>query len=344
MTVVLLVDGTRVLAERSEAPFVRFNINLPALEIRLISGFAAPADLTSSGDTRRLGVLLRGARWIRGEEVFDVPLDSPGFVDGFHPVENHGNGSVRWTSGDAGLPPQAIPAWSGPVVLELNIKEWDGSSLNTMQSPEASLLSRFESLGEDCDFSLTQRQYLVEPPLSLYRWGGAPVGDLIRGLLCRFDGLGDPETTELIWFHEQYFLRTPFVSMHTGCVKEQDDAGRQELLEVGRSTLRILRRKLLKDISRGDRIFVFKSLSGTIDQTQMLALHGALRELGPSALLCVQRTDDPHRAGTAERIAPGLYGGYLDRFLSSTDSREVRLAISAGWLAVCAATLALHTE
>ena len=316
---------------------MRFRVRLPAHEIRLISGSASPAELTGSPDDRRLGVLLRRLCWVKDGEAIEVPVDSPGFIDGFHRAEIHkpGDAPVRWTTGDAALPPALFPPWQGEVLLDVSLSEWRGSAHAASASAEARLLGAFEGLGEDCEFGLVQRRYLVEPPLSLYRWAGTPVDNLIRGLDSGFSGLGDPDQAELVWDGREYFVRTPFATMHTKCNVAQDEAGMAEVLRGACATLRILRRKLLKDIADARRVFVFKSLDPAFDGNGMRRLHASLRRLGPASLLCVKVARVGRRAGSAERLADGLYAGYLQRFSMVDPS-------FGQWLSICGGAMTLH--
>ena len=338
MTPYLLVDGARVAPETIQKPLLRFRLRFPAGEIRLISGAGSPAEVNGSRDTRPLGVLLREMRWSQEHATIDVPIDSPSFVDGFHVVETPKGqvGPVRWTTGNAGLPPDLFPPWQGDVLLDLSCGEWKGSALEPVVSSEAAVLSAFESLGEDCEFGLAQRRYLVEPPLSLFRWGGAPVADLIKGLDSNFAGLAEPDTTDLVWDGEEYFVRTPFVTMHTRCLVEQDEAGQAEILRCGQATLRILRRKLLRDIADANRIFVFKSRDRAFSAAEMYQLHDAMRRHGPASLLCVfLARPGGQLVGRAERLTEGLYAGYLDKFVIPNGPFHQ-------WLTICVETLALH--
>jgi hypothetical protein len=318
MTPYLLVDGTRVAPDAVENARIRFRLKLPAHEIRLISGAASPAELGGSSDDRRLGVLLRGMRWSRharqNAEAIDVPVDSPAFIDGYHAVEIHepGGGPVRWTTGDAALPPGLFPPWEGETELQLSLGEWRGSTHEAPPRAEAAVLSAFESLGEDCEFGFAQRTYLVEPPLSLLRWSAIRHEQLIRGLDSGFAGLGDPDRTELVWNGRDYAMRTPLLSTHTNCYVERDASGAAEILRVGRSTLRILRRKLLQDIADAARIFVFKSNAPELSETGMLRLHAALRRIGPASLLCVRAV--PGQPIRVVRLADGLYAGTVPAF------------------------------
>jgi hypothetical protein len=337
VTPYLLVDGAKVAPETNTKPWIWFRLRFPAREIRLISAIGLPAEPKRSRDTRPLGVLLRGMRWTQNDKTIDVPLDSPSFMDGFHVVEIHNPqfGPVRWTTGNAALPPDLFPPWRGEVLLHLLCSESTGTAVEPARDRNAALLSEFESLGEDCEFGLLQRRYLVEPPLSLFRWGGAPVARLIEGLDTNFATLAEPGSTDLVWDGTEYFLRTPFVTMHTQCLVEQDEAGQAEILRCGRATLRILRRKLLKDIADARRIFVYKSLDPHFGRAGMDQLHTALRRHGPAGLLCVTVARVGQSVGRAERLAPGLYAGYLDRFVIPDGPFD-------RWLTVCTEALVVH--
>jgi hypothetical protein len=334
----LLVDGVRVVPETVEKPWLRFRLKLPVGEIRLISGWARPSEIKDSHDVRRLGVMLRAIRWLRDAEAIEVPLDAPGFIDGFHHFERRAEmaGPVRWTTGNAALPPTLFPPWQGEVMLHLSLGEWQGSGLETPLSAAAATLSRFESLGEDCEFGLAQRHYLVEPPLSLFRWGGVRVKKLIEALDSDFSSLARPENAELVWHGGQYFLRTPYVTIHTNCKVEQQADGLAEVMNSGLATLGILRRKLLKDIADAMRIFVFKSLDATFGEGEMRRLHAALRRIGPVAMLCVRVRPPGKPIGGSERLGDGLYAGYVDRFVIPDGPFDQ-------WLSICEATLALHS-
>ncbi len=334
MTPYLVVDGVRIAPTIIEPTRLGYCLRLPAQEIRLISGSRAA---TGPSDERRLGVMLRRLRWERDGDAIDVPLDLPGFVDGFHHVEFHESkrGPVRWTTGDAALPPMVFPPWQGAVQLQLTLGDWRGRDQEPALSAEATLLGAFESLGQDCEFGLVQRRYLVEPPLSLFRWGGAPIEDLIEGLDSDFAALAEADRTELIWGQGEYFVRTPYVTIHTHCIVEQNAAGQADILRSGCATLRILRRKLLKDIADARRIFVFKSSEPGFGKAAMRRLHGALRRIGPAGLLCVTATRYTQPPGGVECISEGLYVGCMEQ--SFLDGGPI-----SPWLSICAMAKALH--
>ena len=139
----LLVDGTRKVPDTTSG--IMFRLDMPAQEVRLMSGFARPSDFGDSADQRRLGVALIGIRWQQGERTIDVPVTAPGFIDGFHHVERDSSGEYRWTNGNAALPPNMFPPWHGETILHLTLKTWRGSTTIMPTSPEASVLNAFEN-------------------------------------------------------------------------------------------------------------------------------------------------------------------------------------------------------
>ncbi len=333
----LTIDGTYRAARKSVNGWLRFPLNLPAREIRLVSGFGRPTDFGDTNDTRLLGVALRGLRWRQGDATIEVPLDSPGFIDGFHHLEIDEKDATpfRWTTGNAALPPDLFPPWRGEALVDLSLREWRGSTAEAPANAAASVLNEFESLGDNCELALAQRDYGVELPLGLLRWSGTSHEMLLRGLENRFLGLGDPATTEVRWRESDYRLQTPYMNMHTTAIEPRDSAGVAEILRCGCATLRLLRRKLLRDIADARRIFVFRSADPMFGQAEMRRLHAALRDIGPVALLCVT-LGGPRRSGReVRRLDDGLYAAYLDNFVVPHGPFDT-------WLDLCTRTLKLH--
>jgi len=224
--------------------------------------------------------------------------------------------------------------WRGETRLYLNLKEWDGSSAATPLGPEAAALSRFDSLGENCELALAQRHYGVELPLSLLRWAGTTYENVARGLECRFEGLGDPATTTAEWIDIDYRIQTPYLRLHTSVIEPRDEEGVAEVRHHGCATLRLLRRKLLRDIADARRIFVFKTADPGFGLAEMRRLKAAMRAIGPAALVCVTRKDRAE-ACRVEKLADGLYAGRLERFVHPHGPFDE-------WVALCSETLKLH--
>ena len=269
----------------------------------------------------------------------DSPITSPAFIDGFHNLEfdTQDDVSFRWTNGNGALPPSLFPPWLGKTLLRVPLihGHGQGGAADEPLVPAAVLLSAFESLGDDCELALAQRHYGAEPPLTLLRWSGTTYEKLLRGLETRFDGLDDPATAKVVWELSDYRLRTPFLSFHTSVNEPRDADGVAEILSAGCATLRLLRRKLLKDIGGARRIFVYKDGEGTLGEAGMHRLHAALRTIGPASLLCVTRKPPHHANGDVERIGDGLYAGYLEKFVIPNGPFDE-------WLALCSRTMSLH--
>ncbi len=337
MVVSLLIDDLLKQPETWPDGQLRIRVRLPVREIRLISGFARPMDYGDSDDWRRLGVALLSLRWEQGGATIDVPIESSAFIDGFDHLELDATDGVpfRWTNGDAALPPSLFPPWRGETLLYLNVKTWVGSSAQTPLRWEARTLHAFESLGDNCELALAQRHFGVELPLSLLRWSGTNYEKLVRGLECRFEGLGDLDTTEVTWDSTDYRLQTPYFQMHTTVIEQRDAAGVAEILRHGCVTLRLLRRKLLRDIADARRIFVFRSADPAVAHPEMRRLHAALRAIGPASLLCVTQQGPDQPSGVVERLADGLYAGYLEKFVIPDGPFDV-------WATLCSRVLNLH--
>ena len=333
----LLVNGSSLVPETSEPDQLEFRLALPAREIRLISGYARPADLSATHDRRRLGVALRGLRWRQRKKVLEVPIDSPAFIDGFHVVECYDDeeGSFRWTNGNAALPPTLVPRWRGETLLQIPLIHERGYEVPVSPEPEAALMSAFESLGDNCEFAFAQQHFGVELPLTLLRWAGTSYEKLLRGLENRFSGIGDPGTTAAVWRTTDYRLQTPYLGFHTAANQQRDEAGVAEILDCGCAALRLLRRKLLRDIRDARRIFVYKATNPAFGTAEMLQLHKALRAIGPASLLCVTLGQPRQSDLCVEQLGTGLYAGYLQKFVFPDGPFDE-------WLALCSRTLELH--
>jgi hypothetical protein len=337
MAIHLLVNGIRVAPESPDPDRPMFRLILPVHEIRLVSGHASPEQISGADDRRQLGVAVRGIRWVLGQTVIETPIGSPAFIDGFHGVEYDDADArpFRWTNGDAALPPGYFPPRTGEVSLQFELVRWEGTTVQTPAKPAAAVLGAFENLGENCELALAQRYYGVELPLTLLRWAGTSFGRLLNGLENCFDGLGDPRTTEVTWQTIDYRLRTPYLNFHTAASERRDAIGVSDILHTGCATLRLLRRKLLRDIAGARRIFVFSSADPAFGQPEMHRLHAALRDIGPARLLCVTLRQPGQPSTRVERLADGLYAGYLDRFVIPEGPFDE-------WLALCSRVVALQ--
>jgi len=61
---------------------------------------------------------------------------------------------------------------------------------------DSELVLKFESIGDNCELGLVQRQVGVEP-LGLFRFAGAPLHHVLSAMRARFDGIADPDHIRL---------------------------------------------------------------------------------------------------------------------------------------------------
>ncbi|MEA2727866.1 MAG: hypothetical protein QOF70_2341 [Acetobacteraceae bacterium] len=233
-------------------------------------------------------------------------------------------------------------------LTELSVRLADRGGVDTaarLPSVTAGVASRaiddlvldFESLGDNCEFGLVQRQAGVEPPglLTFNDFLVAPeqrleklVGALERG----FDGLGTIRVfaedvrgrRELIASESVYGLRYS-TGIAEGAVEPEVQAGLETVRLGG------LRDKLLRDLKSGGKTWVWKSRT-TTHRNQMQPLLEILRRLGPNTVLWVVEANDEHQAGSVERLEPGLIKGYVSRFAPYDGVTDIDFA---SWWSVC---------
>jgi hypothetical protein len=200
--------------------------------------------------------------------------------------------------------------------------------------PPDQLIMRFESLGDNCEFGLVQRMMGAEP-LGLLRFSFIELRQLLRGLRCGFDGLGDPSTTEVGAFgpDREIVVKESLYGMtyHTYQYESQIDLDTVHRQQVTR--LNFLARKLLEDVGNGEKIFVLKR-TPPLRPEEVLPIYAALNELGRNWLLWMLTSDAAHPPGTVEVLLPGLLRGYIDRFAPGENAHDLSLA---AWRSVCEA-------
>jgi tetratricopeptide (TPR) repeat protein len=207
-------------------------------------------------------------------------------------------------------------------------------------SPQELLMS-FESLGENCEFGLTQRYFGLEP-ISLFRWVAIGMTSLADALENGLAGVGSPEQTiiTITEGHEYYVSDRRYrFGMHSFVQQESMEQDRFFGQQCRR--LRYLAGKLLEALAAGEKIFVFFQ-DGAVNEADLLRLHAAMRRHGDVTLLQVRRHDAAHPAGTVKVVGPGLLIGYIDRFGKRPPSSWDILY--DGWVAICRAAYRLRAE
>jgi hypothetical protein len=192
------------------------------------------------------------------------------------------------------------------------------------------LLLLFAGLGENCDFGVVQRAVGIEP-FGLFRFAACNATDLGDLLRTRFRRLAEPED---LWLEEgprgEYWVKSRHCSFaaHTDRYVGRDDP----LIVLGSQIekARYLKAKLIRDLSRGRKLFVFK---GETDITAIREIVVQLRTYGPNWLVWVCVADAAHLPGSVERLSEGLLRGFVSRF--GTYDGDPSLPVEE-WVAVCA--------
>jgi hypothetical protein len=192
------------------------------------------------------------------------------------------------------------------------------------------LMQLVESLGENCDLGVVQRAVGVEP-FGLFRFAGCNPAGLGALLRERFQSLGKGDD---LWLDEvgasrEYWIksRSSAFEAHTNRYAGRDDP---EVVRRGEiDYVRYLKSRLLKDLARGEKLFVYKGHSDTATMREIAAL---LQGYGSNTLLWVNLADRPHAATTVERDSPTLLRGFVSRF-GTYDDAGPSLPV-AEWVAI----------
>ena len=251
-------------------------------------------------DTRVLGFMLRTLR------VLSVPPAPPADV--------------------TVLPPRAWPADRAAMMRE--------AAGATGLAPDALALC-FESLGHNCEFGRAQ-QHMGADPLGMLRWAGITLDDLLAGLRCGFEGVGEEvvvRTGPAANGAREYLVHDDRhrIGLHT-CRLTTEASPEQIRAEHG-GRLRFLHRHFLEWLRSGERVFVFQRV-GQMTQSQARPLLALLRSYGPNSLLYVDETPGMP-SGAVAQLEDGLFYGRLDRLAPADALDTLDLP---GWLSLCVNT------
>lgn len=217
-----------------------------------------------------------------------------------------------------------------------------GTLYDAKNIPQAAcqILGQFETLGPSPELAALQAKFHVAPR-GMFVEASMPLIELVRSIDAHFAGLGDEtrllcrpaqENPDLYEIVDRQTQLTYLARRIAGDV----DMGK--LIARESQWLRIQRERLLYELSIGEKIFVYNQSSGEneADESEMLALSIALRQLGPNKLLFIARENASHTAGTVEQIFPGLYQGFSGAIATEDSGR-----MQSSWLEICANALSL---
>jgi hypothetical protein len=238
----------------------------------------------------------------------------------------------------------SIELWRLPETSESAIIEGGGglSIAETEQRiglPVSEFITRFESLGENCEFGLAQRRCGAEP-LSLLRFANTLLPSLLRGLRTSFVGLGEP--ADLAFRLEgrtkpEYIIQEQGYGLVYHTFRYKGEIDEDKFIASESARLRFLVRKFVEDLQGGEKIFVIKRNTPLLEE-EILPVVAALNAYGPNTLLWVALADDKHPPGSAQWVMPGLIKGYIDRFAPNENAHDLSLDI---WLEICVNVFAL---
>lgn len=211
----------------------------------------------------------------------------------------------------------------------------DASVGESHEARLAKFMMRFESVGIACEFGLVQRKFGAEP-LSLLRWGNLDSTQLCAMLANRLAGVGEPEYAFVTRHGEEYFVGDKrYFSMHSFVrTSEMSD---EEMLRKSILRMRYLKDKLLADLEKGDKIFVFKPNTDRSPPEELERIFSCFGSHYPNApILLVHKAADPTEIGTVRQHGPRMFEGFLDQInlMGPLISYEV-------WMDICRKAAAL---
>ena len=196
----------------------------------------------------------------------------------------------------------------------------------------ANLMSRFISIGENCEFGLIQRHFGAEP-LDLLRWNAIKIDALIKALDNRFEGVGERSNTALTVHNGEYVLHDHRYGMvmHTFLDAAAQRKSAQQIEHDMCNRAEYLKEKLIQDLCQAERIFVYKSYpSCTSDSVENLLK--SLNRYGPNTLLYVAENEG-QQPGVVQHIGDKLFLSCLDR-AARTDQDWSSLPFGT-WANIC---------
>lgn len=235
-------------------------------------------------------------------------------------------------------------------LIELQIivlKEGQFRPIQNRQSPNAAeavkILSYFESLGDNCEFGLVQRQSAYDS-LALFRFSYISLDKLLDGLKSNFGALLDPSLLEMKpsipfpdgrieWISHQHGFG---MFSHTDRFVGPDEI--KQTWQAEYDKLKFLQNKFMEDLADGEKIFVRKA-NYPVTVEEMIPLWIALQQHGANRLLWVVKADDQHQAGHVEWIGQGFMKGYIGDL--APYENVAYGASTESWMAVCRSALAL---
>jgi tetratricopeptide (TPR) repeat protein len=227
-----------------------------------------------------------------------------------------------------------------------------GAPAATAADPAADrreIVLNFESLGgggHGCEFGIFQRHMGAEP-LGLLRWTDIYQAELATILETAFDGVGDPEFTEIFVppgrDRSEYWTRDRRYHMAMRSFTLVDDVPLDRFTRQVGARFKFLRRKLIDDMTQSSKIFVYKNMKKTLTDAELMRIFDALQKYGQNVLLYIQLSDEQNPPGSVRYDRHRLMRGYVSHFSHSADRDEYLGGADEEFLTICRNALRLRS-
>lgn len=201
------------------------------------------------------------------------------------------------------------------------------------------LVLQFESVGDNCELGLVQRRVGAEP-LGLLRFAGAPLRNLLRGLAARFENIAEPSHVRLSPENGEYMVKLTKYDFTFHAHVKIGEVDSDTLHKQQCRTVRFLADKLMRDLEKPEKIFVFRQ-NEPLSGGDLIDLRLALSAYGPGVLLWVQEACPGHPPGAVTLVDERLLVGYVRRLAPRDSVPDLDLE---SWLAVLRRAHRIVTE
>jgi hypothetical protein len=191
------------------------------------------------------------------------------------------------------------------------------------------LVLEFESIGDNCELGILQRQVGAEP-LGLLRFAGAPLRNLVRALNARFAGIADPDRIRIEPENGEYMVKLAAYNFTHHADVKIGEMEPEKVHERQCRTVRFLADKLIADLESAAKILVFRQNEPLLGG-DLLDLRIALSAYGPYILLWVREACAGHPPGTVDVADERMMVGYVRRLAKRHDVPELD---AKSWLQV----------
>jgi hypothetical protein len=208
--------------------------------------------------------------------------------------------------------------------------------------PLSELYIPFESLGNNCEFGIVQRQTGYDPP-GLFRNVGFLNAEAIISTIDRnLEGMFDETLYSFVlpdgWPDWRLDCMRYGFGFHTSIpatLSRDSDEWRKKAKDTV-SAFRFLKRLFQDELRSGERTFVFRFIA-PLEPELIKKFHQAIRKHGPGWLLYVKQ-DPAHPEGFVELVEEGLLIGSIDK-LSNENPPQIN---AAAWENIARKVMALR--